>query len=619
MSFNVVAAVMQYLPPEVVTKVAASLGVDRAMTLKAVSAMVPAILGGLADKASTQDGARALFGILKQQDPGLLGQLGSVVGGPHEGALIDYGSGMLNNALGETTQNALIVTIAKHSGLPEKPTKSLFGLIAPVVSGTLARHQLDNELDADAIAKLLQSQQSSFAQASPAGSSPASIAAPAGTVGKRVEVASGVATAAAAAAAAAIAAPRHPPVQSVSAAMKDIAAKAGVAPVDAGRAPSAPPPSAPATQSSAIARDAAVKTTTRAVEPSRPAVGTATQTGAPQPARAATAPVAARQAPAMMSHEAARTPAGTGAQTATPHASPPGRDLTRRGLPVVAWLLPLVLFGAGSAWWYKDRLDRSNAMEAAAQIRSAADAKIAADTAARAKVEADAAAAKSAADAAAAKLAAVADEQRRAAADAAAKVAQVSEHDAAAKAATVAAAKAAAEEAAAAIRKLEVDAAAKIAEAKAAADVEASRKTAADSAAAQQAAAAAAESKTTADLVACQQTVRDAVTTARVQFEFANATLRSDAATSLARLSEAMKQCPSIRMRIEGHTDNNGDVGRNQRLSENRANAVVLALARAGIDAGRLTALGYGQTKPVASNDSERNRALNRRIEFVIE
>jgi OmpA-OmpF porin, OOP family len=69
---------------------------------------------------------------------------------------------------------------------------------------------------------------------------------------------------------------------------------------------------------------------------------------------------------------------------------------------------------------------------------------------------------------------------------------------------------------------------------------------------------------------------------------------------------------------IEGHTDNQGKVDYNQKLSEDRANAVMAYLVQKGIEASRLTATGFGMTKPLMSNDTEAGQQRNRRVEFKI-
>ena len=79
-----------------------------------------------------------------------------------------------------------------------------------------------------------------------------------------------------------------------------------------------------------------------------------------------------------------------------------------------------------------------------------------------------------------------------------------------------------------------------------------------------------------------------------------------------------LRRHPGARLSIEGHTDSQGDAEYNQGLSVRRANSVKQAFVDAGIDASRITARGYGQTRPVAGNDTEEGRALNRRVEVSL-
>ncbi len=73
------------------------------------------------------------------------------------------------------------------------------------------------------------------------------------------------------------------------------------------------------------------------------------------------------------------------------------------------------------------------------------------------------------------------------------------------------------------------------------------------------------------------------------------------------------------RLTVEGHTDSTGDLEANQRLSERRAQTVVDYLVAAGISIDRLAAVGYGETRPMADNDTAEGRASNRRVEILIE
>jgi OOP family OmpA-OmpF porin len=78
-----------------------------------------------------------------------------------------------------------------------------------------------------------------------------------------------------------------------------------------------------------------------------------------------------------------------------------------------------------------------------------------------------------------------------------------------------------------------------------------------------------------------------------------------------------MKAAPTLKLHVEGHTDNVGDAASNKRLSEARAKSVMDAIVQAGVAAERLEAAGFGQERPVADNRSEEGRARNRRVELV--
>jgi outer membrane protein OmpA-like peptidoglycan-associated protein len=101
-------------------------------------------------------------------------------------------------------------------------------------------------------------------------------------------------------------------------------------------------------------------------------------------------------------------------------------------------------------------------------------------------------------------------------------------------------------------------------------------------------------------------------------FEFNKSVLLPTSEDELKRLVKLMKENPSINVEISGHTDNIGSAVYNQYLSEERAKSVVKFLVEHEISAGRLAFKGYGFSKPIASNNDEKGRALNRRIEFLI-
>lgn len=103
-----------------------------------------------------------------------------------------------------------------------------------------------------------------------------------------------------------------------------------------------------------------------------------------------------------------------------------------------------------------------------------------------------------------------------------------------------------------------------------------------------------------------------------VHFDFDKAEIRADARPILDAAAATLKQEGSIAISVEGHTDAIGTEEYNERLSVRRATAVRDYLARASVDASRMTVRGFGESQPVASNDTPDGRAQNRRVELRV-
>lgn len=116
----------------------------------------------------------------------------------------------------------------------------------------------------------------------------------------------------------------------------------------------------------------------------------------------------------------------------------------------------------------------------------------------------------------------------------------------------------------------------------------------------------------------CQSALITATDGGSIVFTTASAELDLRSHQTLDALAEIIKDCPDFIIEVDGHTDSAGDPGANQRLSERRATAVRDYLVRAGVAGGSLSAAGYGETRPLAPNDTPANMARNRRIEFNI-
>ena len=101
-----------------------------------------------------------------------------------------------------------------------------------------------------------------------------------------------------------------------------------------------------------------------------------------------------------------------------------------------------------------------------------------------------------------------------------------------------------------------------------------------------------------------------------VTFEFNRATLKPESEVTLARVGKVLATRPALKLEVGGHTDARGADAYNQKLSEARAASVAAWFTSHGVAVGRLTSRGYGETQPVAENDSEQGRAKNRRVEL---
>jgi len=105
----------------------------------------------------------------------------------------------------------------------------------------------------------------------------------------------------------------------------------------------------------------------------------------------------------------------------------------------------------------------------------------------------------------------------------------------------------------------------------------------------------------------------------KVQFATGSADLADESTSLLDEVAATLKKTPEIKkVRVEGHTDNTGGAAMNKGLSQRRAESVRAYLIKQGVDAGRLTAKGYGQSKPIAGNDTDEGKEKNRRVEFTI-
>jgi outer membrane protein OmpA-like peptidoglycan-associated protein len=120
------------------------------------------------------------------------------------------------------------------------------------------------------------------------------------------------------------------------------------------------------------------------------------------------------------------------------------------------------------------------------------------------------------------------------------------------------------------------------------------------------------------DLEACKGRFEILSRTDNINFASGSAALDPQSAFLLDSIADIVARCPGLRIVVAGHTDSDGPEATNQWLSQQRAASVVDYLVSHGVGEGRITSVGYGESRPLVPNDSPRNKQRNRRIEFSV-
>jgi hypothetical protein len=168
MATNLVSLIMQFLTPDIIARIAATLGLGRTETQAGVSAAVPALLAAFSGVADKPGGSQTLVDAIKNQS-GVLDSVISMVGGGSPSSLVDKGSNLLSSLIGSHDQSALAGAVGKFAGIGQSTGSSLIGMLGPVVMGVIGKQIGWRGLDAGSVSGLLASQKEQIAQALPQG------------------------------------------------------------------------------------------------------------------------------------------------------------------------------------------------------------------------------------------------------------------------------------------------------------------------------------------------------------------------------------------------------------------------------------------------------------------
>jgi len=168
MATNIVTLVMESLTPDLIGRIATALGLNRSNAQTAIGAAVPGLLAGFSGVAAQPGGAQRLVDAAKQQT-GALSSLANMIGGQGQTSLVEKGTQMLTSLFGGQNQTALAGAVGKFAGVDQSASRSLLGMLAPFVMGTIAQQQGPRSLDAGSLSSLFTAEKDHIAQALPSG------------------------------------------------------------------------------------------------------------------------------------------------------------------------------------------------------------------------------------------------------------------------------------------------------------------------------------------------------------------------------------------------------------------------------------------------------------------
>ena len=170
MGFNIVDLVTDYASEQIKDKIADVIGADPQQAQTALSGAIPGLLSGLLGVTSSESGANALFNAVRDQDDGMLDNIGSMLSGSKQKSLINSGVSILGSLLGNGQMGNIVRALGGFSGLNKGSSSSLLGLLAPIVLGLVKRKLMGGGgLNVGSLIDMFSSQKDNIAAAIPAG------------------------------------------------------------------------------------------------------------------------------------------------------------------------------------------------------------------------------------------------------------------------------------------------------------------------------------------------------------------------------------------------------------------------------------------------------------------
>lgn len=169
MAINLIEMVGRHLSPSLVSKLGGALGEDSSTASRGAAAAVPAILGGIVQKGSTEHGASDLLDSFKSYESQDSTSMDAALDDPaRQQSLLEKGRGALSSIFGGRS-DSIAETIGSHSGMKKSSALGMMGMLAPMVMGLVGRHARENKLDPSGLSSLLRSQSGHLSKALPGG------------------------------------------------------------------------------------------------------------------------------------------------------------------------------------------------------------------------------------------------------------------------------------------------------------------------------------------------------------------------------------------------------------------------------------------------------------------